>query len=115
MAWVRIRSTTIVPETVAVLDGGQTVATGAVVNLPDSYAQTLVSLRLAEPADEPSAERDRFNAIAEIIEMLGDDEFTTSGLPEVAAINDALPDGSEPVTAAERDQVWGAMRPVEDA
>jgi len=41
---------------------------------------------------------------------LDDDDYTQAGKPDVDAINDAMPDGSERVTAAERDAIWAAMQ-----
>lgn len=112
MAGYVMRSTVIVPKTVAELEGGQTVAKGSAVTLPESYGDHLVAEKLARRDDDAVANqagRDRADMIGEIIEMLGVDEFTKGGKPDVEAINKALPEDADPVTAAERDSVWAAM------
>ncbi|ETW10630.1 hypothetical protein ATO8_21241 [Roseivivax marinus] len=123
MAGYVIRSTVIVPKTVAVLEQGQTVATGVAVDLPEPYGNNLVDLRLAVRDDaaldaqaaaraaeaEAEARAARADRIAAIIEALEDDAYGKDGKPHVDAINAALGDGDEAVTAAERDAVWAAM------
>lgn len=46
------------------------------------------------------------------LDMSNDEHTTSSGAPDVHAINTQMPDGSDRVSAAERDEVWSAM--VED-
>jgi hypothetical protein len=112
MAGYVMRSTVIVPKTVAVLEQGQTVATGVAVDLPEPYGNNLVDLRLAVRDDaaldaQAEARAARADKIAAIIEALEDDAYGKDGKPHVDAINAAL--GDEAVTASERDAVWAAM------
>ena len=59
MTHYTMRSTVIVPDSVAVLEGGQTIHAGDTVRLPERYGDHLVSWRLAERADAPKpVERD---------------------------------------------------------
>lgn len=119
MARYLIRATTIVPKTVVVLPEGQTVVAGATVDLPESYGDHLVAELLAirasdaveaEPVtgdDDDDLTREEIVAVA--IDGLDDDGFTDGGKPKVDAINEAMPEGAEPVTGDERDAVWDAM------
>lgn len=65
-----------------------------------------------ETADLASkaGEEETGKVIARVISDLDDGDFTKAGKPEVDAINDALPDGADPVTAAERDAVWSEIQ-----
>jgi hypothetical protein len=62
-----------------------------------------------QPAPAAPEAPSRDDIIAGIIEGLPDEGFTQAGKPDVDAINKALPEGAERVTAAERDLVWDAM------
>ena len=123
MAGYVMRSTVIVPVTVAELEQGQTVAKGTAVDLPEAYGDHLVAEKLAKRddnalaeqeqqaaiAEEEQAQADRAEKIAEIIELLPDEAFTEDGKPKVDAINAAMPGGADAVTAIERDAVWDRM------
>ena len=50
-----MRSTVIVPESVAKLKDGQTLATGTTVRLPQAYGDHLVAERLAKPGKNVDA------------------------------------------------------------
>lgn len=65
-----------------------------------------------EPIDAADApvDPDRQAAISAAIGDLSSEDFTKGGKPEVDAINAAMPEGAEAVTAAERDAVWTAMQ-----
>ena len=66
-----------------------------------------VVIKVAD-GDAPDGGRD--GAIRTAINGLGEDGYTEGGKPEVQAINAALPEGTDPVTAKERDAVWAAMQ-----
>lgn len=94
--------------------GSVTFPAGAAVNVSNQFRldKAPVSTWIADGdlvEDGAPAPADRGGTIAEIISRLGDDEFTKGGKPEVDAINDALPDDMDPVTAAERDAIWAKM------
>ena len=48
--------------------------------------------------------------ILEAIRSLGPDGFTADGKPKTDAIDAEMPEGSDRVTAAERDGVWAALQ-----
>ncbi|MEM8572930.1 MAG: hypothetical protein AAGG56_18840 [Pseudomonadota bacterium] len=52
---------------------------------------------------------DRASQIALIIADLPEDKYTAEGAPMVDAINEALAEGVEHVTAAERDAIWASL------
>ncbi|MEX0304256.1 MAG: hypothetical protein AB3N24_17695 [Leisingera sp.] len=52
----------------------------------------------------------RYLAVVDAIKALDPETgFTQSGKPEVDAVNKALPEGMEPIDAAERDAVWATI------
>lgn len=108
MAGYLIRATVIVPKDVVELEDGQTVATGTTVDLPETYGNHLVAEKLAERADDSDSERG--DLIRDAIDGLDKDaDFTKGGKPDVDKINAAMPEGSETVTAVERDAIWASM------
>ena len=56
-------------------------------------------------ADYSVKSNDRAAEISAIIASLGPDDMTAGGKPKLDAINTLMPEGAEPVTAAERDAV----------
>jgi hypothetical protein len=56
----------------------------------------------------------RKEQIQSAILLLNADQFTQGGLPDVAELNAAMPEGTEPVTAAERTEVWESMKSEKD-
>lgn len=118
MAKYVMRSTVIVPKAVIELEQGQTVAKGTAVDLPKSYGDHLVAEKLALTASgqpETAVEIDevRMEIVAAVIAGLQSDQFTGGGLPEVNAINAGLPEGTDPVTAGERNAIWKALQEAE--
>ncbi|KQI68698.1 hypothetical protein AN189_07275 [Loktanella sp. 3ANDIMAR09] len=123
MAGYLIRAATIIPKDVAEIPEGQTVVAGQHVDLPEAYGSHLYDLKLAvfagdggtQESDEgdggtQESDDDRLGVIVEVISNLDPDEdFTQGGLPDVKAVNAAMPDGSEPVSAAERDVAWSMI------
>lgn len=63
-------------------------------------------LVIKEAKKNKPAAVNRDDAIAEAIFGLKADQMTADGKPEVDAINAALPEGVEKITADERDAVW---------
>lgn len=53
---------------------------------------------------------DRQGQIVEAIGSLSDADYTTDGKPKISAIDQTMPEGSEPVTAEERDAAWASMQ-----
>lgn len=65
------------------------------------------------PQAKPVTNPDRKSAIVEAINGLDPDaDFTTTGKPDVDAINTLMPDGFDKVTAKERDEVFAEMSKV---
>lgn len=56
--------------------------------------------------DAPGSPEDRAQLLRDVASRLTKEQFTISGKPEVSAVNARLPEGVEPFTAAERDQLW---------
>lgn len=52
----------------------------------------------------------RAEAIAEIINSLGEDDFQRDGQPKVAAINTLMDEDAPKVTPQERAEVWAAIQ-----
>lgn len=52
----------------------------------------------------------RSGLIREAIQSLGPDGFTADGKPKTDAIEAEMPEGSDRVTAAERDAIWAAVQ-----
>lgn len=89
------------------LDPGQEVS----VEMSDGDRDSATSSGYFEISggDEP----DRKAVIRSAINALSDDDddhWTNDGRPDVHALNDHMPEGSERVTAAERDDAWSAMQ-----
>lgn len=122
MAGYVMRSTVIVPGTVAVLEQGQTVAKGAAVDLPESYGDHLVAERLAERVqyDDPSpglSDDDVREAVADILAEIGEEEGG-DGVPNMDIVRAALvkagavsaAEARKRVTVELRDAVWAELQ-----
>ena len=67
---------------------------------------------IAKAAEEAKTAAVRFEVVRATIGTLDPAKhFTQQGIPEVDAINAALPEGTKKVTADERNAVWAAMNP----
>ncbi len=103
--------------------GGVTFPAGGVAEAPPAgavrgdavFAAWLAEGRLveAETVVAPAADTDQRAAVIRAVIgrlPLGEDAYTTTGKPDVHAINAALPEDMARVTAAERDAVWREMQ-----
>lgn len=66
-------------------------------------------VEITEAGTDGPAEPSRADRLVELIAMLGDEDYTKAGKPEVDAINALMGEDEEPVTAAERDAVWSQV------
>ena len=87
-------------------DAAELIASGVAVDAAAPVAKPLeAEVDVVDP---------RVAAIEDAILSVDEQDFTQTGKPDVDAVNDAMPDGFDRVTAAERDAVWAGMQGAGD-
>lgn len=66
------------------------------------------------PADPGKIDAALVQALAEAINKLPEDAFDAGGKPKVKALEAALPEHKDRITAALRDAVWDEMKAADD-